>query len=329
MWAVQRWAVTTQTALGPSQLDSLLRDQWRVVARGQLLDLGFSDEYIEHQLRTHRWQRLHRGVYATFSGPLSFMVRLWAALLRAGPGAVASHQTAAYLDGLVDHPPEIIHLTLGVDHRLKGPVRGVRVHYAHRLPESQHPVKLPPRTRFEETVLDVVDTARDVEEVATWVTCACQRRLSTPGRLAEALANRKKIRWRRELEAMVADVEEGALSPLELRYLRRVERAHRLPRGVRNRRWEGRRVIWIDVDVTEYRTRVELDGRVGHEDEGRFRDRRRDNRGTVDGNATLRYGHSEVFGDACGVAGEVAAVLQPRGWQGAPRRCGPRCSITP
>jgi len=318
--------VTTQTALGSSQLDSLLRDQCGVVARRQLLDLGFTDEHIEHQLRSCRWQRLHRGVYATFSGPLSFMVLLWAALLRAGPGAVASHQTAAYLDGLADRPPEVIHLTLGVDHRLKAPIRGVRVHYAHRLPESRHPVKLPPRTRIEETVLDLVDASRDVDEVATWVTRACQRRRSTPGRLAQALANRKKIRWREELKAMVADVEAGALSPLELHYLRRVERAHGLPIGERNRRWEDRRVTWIDVDLPEYCTRVELDGRVGHEDEGRFRDRKRDNRGTVDGSATLRYGHSEVFGDACGVASEVADVISANGWQGTMHKCGPRCS---
>jgi hypothetical protein len=99
------------------------------------------------------------------------------------------------------------------------------------------------------------------------------------------------------LVAMVADVAEGAQSPLEVEYLRRVERAHGLPAGVRNRRWGDRHVRWIDVDLDEFETRVELDGRLGHEDEGRFRDRRRDNRSTVSGKATLRYGHADVFGD--------------------------------
>jgi hypothetical protein len=174
-------------------------------------------------------------------------------------------------------------------------------------------------------VLDLVAAARTVDEVATWVTRACQRRLTTPDRLARSLATRKKIRWRAPLEAMVADVAHGAQSPLEIEHLRRVERAHGLPPGVRNRRWADNRVTWIDVDLAEFGTRVELDGRVGHEDEGRFRDRRRDNRSTVSGKATLRYGHAEVFGDPCGVAAEVAAVLQAHGWAGHARRCGLSC----
>ena len=58
------------------------------------------------------------------------------------------------------------------------------------------------------------------------VTRACQRRLTTPERLVVAMSARKKIRWRAPLEAMVADVAQGAQSPLELEYLRRVERAH-------------------------------------------------------------------------------------------------------
>ncbi|SEE33058.1 hypothetical protein [Jiangella alba] len=69
------------------------------------------------------------------------------------------------------------------------------------------------------------------------MTAACQRRLTTPQRLADALTRRKKIRWRPMTEAMLADVADGAQSPLELRHLRRVERAHRgtRPRPARPR----------------------------------------------------------------------------------------------
>jgi hypothetical protein len=244
---------------------------------------------------------------------------------RVGETATASHVTAAYLAGLADEPGDLIHVTVQPTRRISGRVEGVVVHYAERLAMIRQPARLPPRTRIEETVLDLVAAARTVDEVATWVTRACQRRLTTPDRLARSLATRKKIRWRAPLEAMVADVAHGAQSPLEIEYLRRVERAHGLPPGVRNRRWADNRVTWIDVDLAEFGTRVELDGRVGHEDEGRFRDRRRDNRSTVSGKATLRYGHAEVFGDPCGVAAEVAAVLQAHGWAGHARRCGLSC----
>ncbi len=85
-------------------------------------------------------------------------------------------------------------------------------------------------------------------------------------------------------------------------------------------------MIWVDVDYETFTTRVELDGRVGHVGEGKFRDRRRDNRAAVSGRAPLRYGFEEVFGDACGVATEVAAVLWQRGWTGRLKPCGPGCS---
>jgi hypothetical protein len=69
------------------------------------------------------------------------------------------------------------------------------------------------------------------------------------------------------LEASLLDVAEGARSPLELAFLRNVERAHGLPRSERQLRWGGRRVIWIDVDHLLFRTRVELDGQLGHQGE--------------------------------------------------------------
>ncbi|WP_211239514.1 hypothetical protein [Jiangella gansuensis] len=175
-------------------------------------------------------------------------------------------------------------------------------------------------------MLDLVDATTRPREVETWVTAACQRRRTTPERLADALGRRKKIRWRPMLESMLSDVAAGAQSPLELRHLRAVERAHGLPTARRQRRVAGGRVIWVDVDHDEFAIRIELDGRVGHADEGRFRDRHRDNRATVDGRATLRYGHADVFGTPCEVAAEQARVLAARGWEGSPRPCGRDCT---
>lgn len=308
-------------------LDDLLAQQQGLISRAQALACGRKGRHIEWLVASGRWQRIHTGVFATFTGPLPFEARVWAAILRAGRGAVASHRTAAYLDGLCDDPGPVIHVTIPADRYVQCGIDGVRVHQAHRLPMTRHPTRLPPRTRVEETVLDLVDVAPHPREAETWVTAACQRRTTTPERLADALARRKKIRWRAMVEAMLVDVAEGAQSPLELRHLRRVERAHGLPAGCRQRRVSGDRVIWVDVDYQDFATRVELDGRVGHAGEGRFRDRHRDNRATVDGQATLRYGHADVFGDPCGVAREQVRVLRARGWTGRPRSCGSSCRV--
>ncbi|MBB5790604.1 type IV toxin-antitoxin system AbiEi family antitoxin domain-containing protein [Jiangella mangrovi] len=308
-------------------IEDLIAGQDGVVSRAQALASGLTEDALTWLLRSGRWRRVHAGVYATFTGPLPFAAQVWAAILRAGRGAVASHRTAAYLDGLCDDPGPTVHVTAPAERHVRGKVDGVRVHYAHRLALTRHPAKTPPRTRVEDTVLDLVDTASHPREAEGWVTAACQRRATTPERLADALARRKKIRWRAMVEAMLTDVAEGAQSPLELRHLRRVERAHGLPTGCRQRRVAGRRVIWIDVDYEQYRVRVELDGRVGHTGEGRFRDHQRDNRATVDGHATLRYGHADVFTDPCGVAAEQARVLTARGWTGTPRSCRPGCPV--
>jgi hypothetical protein len=304
----------------------LLDRQHGAISRRQALACGFTDHSIDAQIEAHRWQRAYDGVYVTFSGPLPRLTQIWAALLRAGPGATVSHWTAAELHRLTDGPSDVIHVTVEVSRRV-APFPGAVIHYATRLPCTRHPVLMPPRTRVEATVLDLVDAARTINEVLMWVTRAVQRRLTTPARLREALSQRKKIRWRLELDAVLADVADGAHSVLEVHYRRRVERAHRLPWGKRQRPPVSGPGRQVDVEYEEYRTRVELDGRIGHEAEGRFRDMDRDNATSMDRLDGLRYGWAQVLGRPCATAAQVALILNANGWRGQPRRCGPGCTL--
>jgi len=317
--------VTSSAQPRPEDLTELLAMQHGVISRVQALGLGFTDDAIEAQLTAKRWQRRYDGVYVTFSGPLPRLTQIWAAVLRAGRGATVALWTAAELQGLSDHQSELIHLWVPADRNVT-PFEGVRVRRCTHIARKRHPA-LPPRTRIEETVLDLVDVARTIDEVLTWVTRACQRRRTTPDRLRRALAQRGKIRWRRELEAVLADVKDGAQSVLEVYYRRRVERAHGLPRGRRQHPpvvGPGRAV---DVEYEDYRTRVELDGRIGHVEEGAFRDMDRDNATTIERLDGLRYGWVHVFGRACEAAAQVAGVLTANGWTGQPRPCGPACPL--
>jgi hypothetical protein len=155
---------------------------------------------------------------------------------------------------------------------------------------------------------------------------ACQRRLTTPDRLRDALARRPKIAWRRPLVALLTEAEDGVHSPLELAYHRDVERAHGLPAARRNRPEgvPGRR-RYRDVRYPRYATIVELDGRVAHPPERRHHDRARDNDAAELGQTTLRFGWHEVTGEPCETAARTGRVLRQRGWDGAVRRCGPSC----
>lgn len=193
-----------------------------------------------------------------------------AAVLAVGDGAVLSHDSAAELWRLTDKPLDPIHVSVPFGRRVSAP-SGVRLHRRRTMPRAQ-PARLPPRTTVEETVVDLTQTARCLDDAIGWLARACAGRLTTPARLAQALAGRRRLRWHAALRAALDDVALGCHSLLEMRYLRRVERAHNLPVGHRQRR---RQSTYSDVEYEKYGLNVELDGRVPHEGDGRLRDRRR------------------------------------------------------
>jgi very-short-patch-repair endonuclease len=79
----------------PSQSNELLAIQSRAIACRQDAGAGINPRAMRTRMGSGRWQRLQWGVYAVHSGEPARETMLWAALLRAGPGAVLSHQTAA------------------------------------------------------------------------------------------------------------------------------------------------------------------------------------------------------------------------------------------
>jgi hypothetical protein len=298
-----------------------------VIERQQALQLGLRLDVIDGLLRTGRWRRMRQGVYATFSGEPSRDARLWAVVLRAGPGAVLSHWTAAALFGLTADPGEPVHVIVPRDRQPRR-IPGVVVHRLDRAAVARHPVLLPPRTWIEETVLDLVTSAKTPDEAFGWVFRATGQRLTTAERLRATLAGRPKVRWRIQLSQCLNDMADGVRSNLEARYVRAVERPHGLPRAVRQARIvRDGQVRYLDNLYPEYLVCTELDGRAAHPPGERWRDYRRDNAGATDGIITLRYGWSDVTGRPCQVAAQVAAVLTQRGWPGSPRPCGTSCAL--
>ncbi len=311
----------------PVAARELIQGQDGVLTLAQAHQCGLTDKYVVAALRAGRWQRLHAGVYGVFSGPPPRPTQLWAAVLRAGPEAVLSHHSAAELYGLQATPAPAIHVTVARGRRV-APIAGVVVHHSGRLHQARHPVLTPPRTRVEETVLDLAGAAGSLDDALGWVLRACGSRRTTPGRLAAALALRARVRWRAELSATLGLAADGVHSLLEFRYVTRVERPHGLPAGHRQHLVvrAGQRQ-YQDVTYREYGLVVELDGQAAHPAGSRWRDVRRDNASTAGGQGTLRYGWADVTGWPCFVAGQVADALAARGWTGAPRRCGRSCGL--
>ncbi len=287
---------------------------------------GLSAAAIDNRLRSGRWQRLHQGVYATFTGSPDRQARLWAAVLRAGPDAALSHWTAAEIFGLTDEPRSLIHVTVpyGRDCR---PIRGVCVHYSKRAAGARHPVLLPPRTRIEDTTLDLTQLADSFDEAFGWLSRAIGRRLTTEAHLRAALERRRRVRWHAELLIALGDVGDGILSPLERRYVYGVERAHGLPAARRQAQTSvDGRVHYLDNLYEQARLAVELDGRAAHPPEQRWADSHRDNDHAANGIMTLHFNWADCAEQRCESAARVAALLRQRGMAVSLRRCGPGCT---
>lgn len=79
------------------ELWALARRQHWVVARRQLLELGFSRDWIAHRITSGRLHLLWRGVYAVGRPNVTQYGQWMAAVLACGPGALLSHDSAAAL----------------------------------------------------------------------------------------------------------------------------------------------------------------------------------------------------------------------------------------
>jgi very-short-patch-repair endonuclease len=306
----------------------LAQSQGGVISRPQALGCGASPDTLDRLLRSGRWQKLHRGIYSVSAARPDRQTLLWAAVGRAGTGAAVSHETAAELFELADERCPLIHVSIPGDRRIR-PMNGVVVHISGRIAEATHPSLLPPRTRLEETVLDLVDQAATFDEALGLACSACQRGLTTVPKIVAAMARRAKLRWRRELAKALRDIGTGVHSVLEYRYLHKVERAHGLPEAVRQARIApGGRSRYLDNLYEDFALCVELDGMQAHPDEQRWQDLRRINAITESGKTVLRYGWIDVDRHPCETTAQVGTVLWHLGWQGIPRPCGPSCALS-
>jgi hypothetical protein len=282
---------------------------------------------MRSRVSSGRWQCLQRGVYAAFSGEPSRETALWAALLRAGPDAVLSYHTAAERHGLIDGPSLLITITVPASKRpARVKIPGVIIHRSDTILRTRHPAMLPPCTRVEDTVLDLIEVAPTFDDAYMWICRAIGRRRTTADRIYGAMDARKKMRWRREIAVALGDAEGGALSVLEYRYVHRVERPHGLPvahRQARIRHDTGNR--YLDNLYEEFGVCVELDGTTAHPADEQWRDKRRDNANAVNGIVTLRFGLLDLGDRRCETARAVAALLRRIGWTGSPRACGRAC----
>lgn len=315
----------------PAKLRKAAERQAGIVSRQQSITAEMSPRAIEWKVRAGEWRQVYWGVYVTFTGPLSRQAQLWAAVLYAGAGAVLSHESAAELQGLIDQPTTVIHVTVPARRRVT-PVPGLAIHRSD-LPErlADYPAGEVPITLVADTVIDLAEASSSVEDVYGWVGRAFGRKEVTVDvvSMLAAVALRKKLRWRAELPEAIVAAAGGAHSALELLWEKNVEQRHGLPISRKQVPFtnENGQVGFRDREYVPWGVIIELDGKKSHPNERRGQDHARDRQTTVGSKETMRYDWKDVRYEACKSAVAVIRVLWRRGWRGRPKPCSAGCPV--
>lgn len=234
----------------------------------------------QQRVDSHRWIRLHDGVYAIAGSTATWRQRLTAGCFAAGPLALASHRSAAAVLDLPGGRTDMIEITC--PRAMRGKEHGIVVHEIKEidpLDVREHdgvPITSPELTLLQLGAIfgpGLVESAYDV---------ARRRKLVTERSVRELLA-RLGARGRNGVGVLRAVVDERARlggvpeSVMESRVLR-ILRSAGLPDPVPQYEitHEGRFVARVDFAYPDDRIAVEYDSTSFHlDDQARVRDTRR------------------------------------------------------
>jgi very-short-patch-repair endonuclease len=288
----------------------LAKRQHGIVARRQLLDLGFSRQAIEHRLRSGRLHAVHVGVYAVGRSELSEYGRWMAAVLACGDEAMLSHSSAAALWRIGPEQRNVIELSLPSPFQKRR--RGLRIHRRPSLNPQRDitreygiPVTTPVQTLIDMSLrLDRTGVERMINE-------ADKYNLVHPPQLREALDERAGEKGAAKL-CFILDRRTFRLTKeeLERRFLPLAREAG-LPTPL-----TGQFVNDFEVDFywTDLGLVVETDGLRYHRTPAeQARDRLRDQAHTASGLTPLRFTHEQVRYEPEHVLGVLRATARVLG----------------
>ena len=278
--------------------------QHGIVARRQLLALGFNAREIEHRLVRRRLHLVMRGVYAVGWPGMTPRRRWMAAVLICGEGAALSHRSAAALWGIGDERNDLIDVSVRRRCELRRP--GLRVRGRPTIAaEDIDSLDGIPVTAVARTLVDLASELHE-HRVERAVNEADRLDLVDP----EAL-RRELDRFAGEpgapLLCRLLDKRTFRLSDSELETLfRAIAVTAGLPPPLTQQNLNGFRVDfhWPDLGLV-----VETDGLRYHRTPStQARDTRRDRAHILAGMTPLRFTHYEVKHEPARVQAELKDV---------------------
>jgi len=288
-------------------LSRLATQQHGVVARRQLLALGFGEHAIKLRLGAGRLNPIHTEVYAVGHRRISQRSYWWAGLLAYGDGALLSHRSAAALWGVARSRGSLVDVTApegrqGVERRKQLWIHRGKLHAEDHTQHDGIPVTTVARTLFD--LAEVLNTEQ-LEYAWEEADRLKRLRLRAVERVCERGYGRRALKPIRRLLADARAVRRTR-SPLEDRF-QRFCRAYELPPHSTNVDVLGHEV---DALWPEARLVVELDSWEHHGHRAAFeRDRSRDPKLLLAGYRTVRVTHRRLDTEALTLATEIKQLL--------------------
>lgn len=284
-------------------LQRLLWLQCGVVTREQLLASGVTDSVTAANLAARRWRRLNEHVIVTHNGPLTRRQAMWAVVLGAALPVALCSETVLELFDVPGAETEIIHVLVPHGARLL-PVPGVqvKVHESRRFPSAEQLWNREglPITSLARATVDAAVWSRDVQRAWRIIVAPVQARRLTPDVIAAELEMAGKVRHRRTLRLLLADLQGGAQALSEVEFLRFCRR-HGFPAPQCQARFDSqRRRRYLDAEFRRRSgrpLRVEIDGGVHLKLAIRARDTIKDNDAHIAGELVLRYASISIYTD--------------------------------
>lgn len=291
----------------------IMQTQAGVIGYRQALASGIVQPQIDHLVRTGRWVRLHRGVYAALASVDSARRRHFAAYLAIGEPVAFSHRSAAWILALTKRVPEQVEVTVPGARRPR--VEHLHVHRTVDFDATAITVvKGLPCTNVTWTLIDVAASGDEV--VNPMLDVAFSRRLTTVDGLEREIGRRS--RQGRPGPGRLARLMKSrglsggpAPSVLEAEMLALLTR-WRLPLGKREVVYGDRGQYRVDFVIVPGLV-VEVDGFAYHwSPEAKAYDDRRRNELRAQGLFVLVYSWMDVRFDARRVAAEIGAEVTKR-----------------
>jgi len=311
--------------------------QHGLITRRQAVSAGFSPERIEQRVTSGRWIRMGPGVYRLAGAPVTWLQRALASCLMAGPAAMVSHRSAAFLHSIAGFRAGRIEITVPVGR--SGRHCLAVIHRTRLDPGPCQKIQGVPVTRLPRTMLDLA-TSVSLAALAEAVDDVLCRRRVTRSELSNQAAlcsHRGSARLRASLTPWIEGPIPESVSEMQLirqlvaaglgqpqrQYEIRVDDQARLVVGQGphdlggGRGWgtgrvsgleaaPGTLVARVDLAYPEALLAIEFDGFQWHAGRRQFAaDRQRQNRIEAAGWRVLRA-TSEALSDG----GELCAIVR-------------------